>query len=204
MAREAKLSPMAMAVLGLLVERSMHPYEMYQLLMHRQDDRLLKVKPGTLYHTVARLADAALIEAAGTEKDGKRPERTSYSILPAGRELLEHRLMELLETPLNEYPAFPQALAEAHNLPPDVVLELLRNRTQELELHIASLEHYAAGAKTRGVEPMFWIHVPFLLHLKQAEREWITTLCADLSSGVMPWPDFETLRNSQQKNSQNF
>jgi len=48
----AELTPLAISVLALLEERSMHAYEMYQLLITRHNDRLLKVRPGSLYHTV--------------------------------------------------------------------------------------------------------------------------------------------------------
>ncbi|BAS16724.1 transcriptional regulator protein [Arthrobacter sp. Hiyo8] len=52
MARAA-LTPLGVAALALLVEAPMHPYEMYQLLMARHEDRLVKVRPGTLYHASA-------------------------------------------------------------------------------------------------------------------------------------------------------
>ena len=50
------LTPLAVSVLALLRERPMHPYEMYSLLIHRQAEYLVKVRPGSLYHTVERLA----------------------------------------------------------------------------------------------------------------------------------------------------
>ena len=52
---DVSLTPLGITVLGLLSERTMHPYEMYQLAAARRGDQLVKIKPGSLYHTVTRL-----------------------------------------------------------------------------------------------------------------------------------------------------
>ena len=88
MARATALTPLGVAALSLLVEEPMHPYEMYQLLIARHEDRLVKVRPGTLYHAVGRLEEQGLVTATGTDREGNRPERTTYTISAAGREAL--------------------------------------------------------------------------------------------------------------------
>ena len=50
--RKVKLAPLGIATLALLTERPMHPYEMFQTMLARHDDRVVKVRPGSLYHTV--------------------------------------------------------------------------------------------------------------------------------------------------------
>jgi DNA-binding PadR family transcriptional regulator len=187
MAATRQLTPLGVAALGLLAERAMHPYEMYQLLIHRREDRLVKVRPGTLYHTVGRLAEADLVKAVGTEREGNRPERTTYAILPAGREALELRLKELLARPAAEYPSFPQAVAEAHNLPAGVVLELLAERLAALETSLAELETDARLARSRGVEQRFWMDVLYQRAMTGAELDWIRQLHSDITTGAMPW-----------------
>ena len=186
-AAEKQLTPLGMAALGLLVERPMHPYEMYQLLIHRREDRLVKVKPGTLYHTVGRLAEADLVKAIGTERDGNRPERTTYAILPAGREALEMRLQDLLARPATEYPSFPQAVAEAHNLPACVVLELLGKRVATLDAHLFELETDAHTAHAGGVEQRYWMDVLYQQAMVRAELAWIRQLCSDITTGTLRW-----------------
>ena len=106
------LTPLAVSVLALLAERAMHPYEMYQLLLDRHEDELVKVRPGSLYHTVERLDGLGHVRACGTERSGNRPERTTYEITSTGRAALRWRLLEMLNAPVNEYPEFPVALSE--------------------------------------------------------------------------------------------
>ena len=79
------LTPLGISALALLAERPMHPYEMYQLLMERSEDRVVKVRPGSLYHTVDRLAGQGYVRATGTGRAGNRPERTTYEITATGR-----------------------------------------------------------------------------------------------------------------------
>lgn len=187
MAPGQQLSPLAMAALGLLAEKDMHPYEMYQLLMHRHEDRLLKVRPGTLYHAVARLAGEDLVETIGTARDGNRPERTTYAILPAGRKRLTESLCALLSTPLKEYPRFPQALSEAHNLPAGEVLDLLGKRMAVLEEQLATLETEQKLALARAAPRQYWIDVSYQQHLLKAELGWVQGLCTELTDGSLLW-----------------
>ncbi|MGA7205443.1 MAG: PadR family transcriptional regulator [Specibacter sp.] len=187
MARNTQLTPLGICALGLLVERPMHPYEMYQVLMHRHEDRVVKVRPGTLYHTVGRLAASKLVEPVGTERDGNRPERTTYAILPLGKVALENRIKDLLSTPFNEYPSFPQALGEAHNLPAGVVVELLEQRQEALRASLAELDEGVAKADAKGVEPRFLIDIAYQQTLLKADIQWLDGLCADIGSGAIAW-----------------
>ncbi len=187
MKRSPELSALAMAALGLLAERPMHPYEMYQLLVHRHEDRVLKVRPGTLYHAVGRLAEAGLVEATGTVKDGNRPERTNYAILPAGRERLNAALRQLLAEPVNEYPRFPQALSEAHNLPPGEVVDLLDRRLAALAEGLAAMDSDSSAAEARNVPRFFWIDLGYMQHQLRAEVAWLQELKAAIADGSLPW-----------------
>ncbi len=187
MTRNTPLTPLGISALGLLVERPMHPYEMYQVLMQRHEDRIVKVRPGTLYHAVARLAADGLVEPIGTERDGNRPERTTYAILPAGRDALKSRVEELLSTPVNEYPCFPQALDEAHNLPADSVTRLLERRLAHLQEQLTALETVVSKAVAKGVEPRFLIDAEYQQTLLNAEIKWVGQLCTDIASGALPW-----------------
>ncbi|MFB9164391.1 MULTISPECIES: PadR family transcriptional regulator [Arthrobacter] len=188
MAELKHLTPLAMAALGLLAERPMHPYEMYQLLIDRHEERLLKIRPGTLYHAVGRLADAHMVEALGTARDGKRPERTTYALLPAGRRRLSEVLCEDLAQPAEEYPRFPQALSEAHNLPAHLVIDLLEQRLPVLDEKLAMLGADRELAKSRGVDPAYWIDIRYQEHMVRAELDWVHGFIARLKQADLSWP----------------
>ena len=181
------LTPLGVAALGLLNERSMHPYEMFQLMVQRAEDRLVKVRPGSLYHTVDRLAQDGLVTALGTERAGNRPERTVYEITDAGRLALSDRVADLLGTPVNEYPVFPLAVAEAHNLPADTVAALLRRRLEQQDAVIRSYQAGLESVRARGVPRRYWVDAELSLALLRAETDWIRTFLDELATGALDW-----------------
>ncbi len=185
----AELTPLGVASLALLAEQPMHPYEMYQLLMARHEDRLVKVRPGTLYHAVGRLAESGLVETAGTEREGNRPERTTYRITAAGHEALDARIQDMLSTPVNEYPVFPHAIAEAHNLPAAVVMELLAERLVALGTDLDFLVHAEATVTAKGLDRKYWIDITYQQAMRRTEIAWIRELLEELRNGRLPWDE---------------
>ncbi|MGY2745406.1 PadR family transcriptional regulator [Arthrobacter sp. UYCu723] len=187
MARATPLTALGVAALSLLVEEPMHPYEMYQLLMARHEDRLVKVRPGTLYHAVGRLEEQGLVEATGTDREGNRPERTTYEISEAGREALIQRLQDMLAKPVNEYPSFPLAISEAYNLPAGVVVELLGLRLADLQGQLNFLVAAEERVQAKGVERKYWIDLAYQQTMLRAEIGWIRNLQDQLGGGQLHW-----------------
>lgn len=187
MPKAADLTPLGVASLALLAEQPMHPYEMYQVLMARHEDRLVKVRPGTLYHAVGRLAEGGLVEATGTEREGNRPERTTYRITPAGHEALDSRLQAMLSTPVNEYPVFPHAIAEAHHLPEGVVIDLLEERLAALDADLDFLVRGEAVVTAKGLDRKYWLDITYQQAMRRTEIAWIRGLLMELGNGQLPW-----------------
>lgn len=181
------ITPLGVAALGLLDERPMHPYEMFQLMLQRAEDRLVKVRPGSLYHAVDRLARDGLVAPVATERAGNRPERTVYRITEAGRLALGDRVAELLGEAVNEYPVFPLAVAEAHNLPADTVTALLRRRLEQQDAVIRSYQAGLESVRARGVPRRYWVDAELSLALLGAETEWIRTFLDELATGALDW-----------------
>ncbi|MDP5227911.1 MULTISPECIES: PadR family transcriptional regulator [Arthrobacter] len=179
------LTPLSLAALGLLREKPRHPYEMYQTLVFRGEDRIVKVRPGTLYHSVARLAEQGFVEEDGVERDGNRPERTVYRITLAGVEALGAALEEMLGESGTTFPPFPLALAEAHSLPAGRVVEKLGNRIQGLHERLAEYELLRNAALEREVPRAFWIVVEYQQHLLEAEADWLSGLVEEIRTGSL-------------------
>ena len=87
------------AVLALLREGPMHPYQMQILLRLRHKDEILALKRGSLYHAIGRLVRDALIAAKSTDREGRRPERTTYAITAAGRKEFTRVLRQIIVAP---------------------------------------------------------------------------------------------------------
>ncbi|MET3565285.1 DNA-binding PadR family transcriptional regulator [Leifsonia sp. 563] len=189
MSEPRTLTPLAVAALALLAEGPSHPYEMYQTLMQRSEDRLVKVRPGSLYHTVDRMEAHGFVRATGTEREGNRPERTTYEITDAGTRALGERITEIIGTPTNEYPEFPLGLGEAHNLPIETVIALLRKRVALIRADTGVLDGAIADLTQRGVPAKYWLDVRYQRAITATEADVLETLIADLQSGTVSWSE---------------
>lgn len=186
----ATLTPLAIAVLALLEERPMHPYEMYQLLLQRREDYLLKVRPGSLYHSVTRLAEQDLVHAEGTDRAGNRPERTTYRITRSGSAALRARITDIIRTPIREYPIFPLAMSEAHNMPAQEVIGLVTERIGLLDNDLTELDAVHEWVTTNRVPRRYWMVIEYIRAQTAAEITWLRRIVAELRDGTLEWEQF--------------
>lgn len=180
-------TPLGIAVLGLLVERPMHPYEMFQTFMQRSENHIVKVRPGSLYHAVERLERDGLVRATGTEREGRRPERTLYEITDAGHDRLLERVTELLAGWKYEYPEFPLALAEAHNLPRDVVVRLLERRILAIQAQLELVGGGVHHVEGENLARKYWIEASYLKAILIAELAWVQGFVDELKNESIDW-----------------
>jgi DNA-binding PadR family transcriptional regulator len=176
---------LALTVLASLAERPMHPYELASIAKHRGKDKDMKINWGSLYTVVANLEKHGFIEAAGTDRQGRRPERTVYEITPAGRAELTDWLRELLGNPQREYPTFRAALSVAGLLGPDEVRDLLDTRLRALGDQIAK-DADDLAATAREIPRIFLIEEEYALAIRRAEAEWVRGLLAEMADGSLP------------------
>jgi len=184
---------MALAVLGTLVQRPMHPYEIASFLRARGKDEDMPIKWGSLYTVVGNLEKHGFVEAVGSSRDGARPERTTYRLTPAGGEELRDWVRELLGTPEPERTRFKAALSMLGALGPDEAVELLRQRTRLLHQRITDEQERLAGL---DVPRLFLVEDEYEIAVQRAELAWIRGLLAELESGAFPdlagWRAFHT------------
>jgi DNA-binding PadR family transcriptional regulator len=181
------LTPLALAVLHMLSERPMHPYEMRQQIRDHGIDYTIKVTHGSLYHTVERLAERGFIEAVETSRAGRRPERTVYAITEAGQDEALAQLRSMIARPVQEYPALGAALAFARMLPPEELALLLRRRTVAVEAGIAAHDTIIDGLRKQGVDRVGLIEVEYCQALLRAELDWLRVAEDDITSGRLRW-----------------
>lgn len=186
--KTALKTPIALAVLNLLFERPMHPYEMQQQMRERGHDFVIKMKGGSLYSTIDRLAAAGLIRPVETSREGRRPERTVYGLTDEGRDGLFLWMGDLLASPVHEYPWFGAVLAFLGALHPDEVKRLLEHRHMALERDIAAEERVLAGMTERGLPRLWGVETEFALAIRRAELAWVRQIVVDLANGALVWP----------------
>jgi DNA-binding PadR family transcriptional regulator len=175
-----QLTSLGISVLALLRGRPMHGYEMFQTLVEQHADRIVKVRPGSLYHVVDRLTEEKLIRRAATARDGKRPERAIYEITDAGGEALAERVGQLIAVPAPEFPQFAVALAEIDTLGADAAANALDDRVGALEARGAEI----MALRDASVTPAgYLVAFDYLLATTQAELSWLRSFAGSIRSG---------------------
>jgi DNA-binding PadR family transcriptional regulator len=176
----------ALAVLGLLREQQMHPYEMQRQLHLRHTDELLALKRGSLYHAINQLQRDGLIEPVEVSREGRWPERTVYRITVDGEEELLAWIRELVTTPAREPSQFMAALAHLRQLTPTDAREQLQLRSVNLQAMIASLQAVERGVAAL-VDRLAVVEVAYARALVEAELAWILRLIDELDRGELYW-----------------
>jgi DNA-binding PadR family transcriptional regulator len=185
--RRAPFNVLSLAVLALLHEHPMHPYEVAYTMRERRMEDSIKLNYGALYHTVGLLQADGLIAPLENERPGRRPERTVYSLTDAGRSQALDWLRDLLRHPRKEFPRFQAGLTVLTLLPRDEALALLGERAEDLAVQIQTERAAFERLRERGIQRLVLLEDEYALAMRQAELDWITHLCADIGSGHLAW-----------------
>jgi len=220
MAQKSRLgNPLALAVLALLFERPMHPYEMAATLKERRKEDSIKLRYCSLYTVIEGLLARGLIVAKEISRAGKRPERTVYALTAAGLDELRDWMRELLRDPAKEYPQFEGALCLMPVLPPDEAVSLLRQRPLQLsgnvwqmEAQLAELAQTDLSALTgkqdlppalagQKFPPLFSVEAEYRLALVKAELAFVNELVRRITEDgwgpVDLWRDVQAMSAKQ-------
>jgi DNA-binding PadR family transcriptional regulator len=173
MSKRKVANPLALAVLALLAEKPMHPYEISSTLRERAKEQSIKLNYGSLYSVVDSLVRHKLIDVQETVREGRRPERTVYSITDLGRIEMVDWLSDLLAVPVKEYLQFEAALSLMPVLSPDEVIRLLEVRRTRLDAELAANDGIMAKMGEHGMPYLWTIEVDYMQTLRRAEREFV-------------------------------
>ncbi|MDI5965552.1 PadR family transcriptional regulator [Streptomyces sp. SL13] len=186
-------NPLALALLGLLLEQPAHPHAMAAALRERGLDQVFKVTTGSLYDTVRVLARDGWIEAADTEQVGGRPARTVYRHTPQGREYFTQWLDELIREPFQEYPRFLSAVSYLGALGRRRAAEALRERAAALHDRLDEGERAHRRALEEHRAPrLFVIEAEYAQEMIRAELAWVRRVAGEIEDGTLEWPEAPT------------
>jgi DNA-binding PadR family transcriptional regulator len=194
MAPRKRSNLLALAVLSLLTERPMHPYEMAAMMRQRGLASTVKLNFGALYAVIETLHRLALIVPMETRRQGRHPERTIYATTEAGRAEFFDWLRVLIRTPAIEYTQFVAGLALIAHLSPLEAVALLEDRMHSLSEKIQEQHSDLETGKQRGVDRLFLIEDEYRLAQLESERGWIQKLIGEIRDGTLTETSDDILR----------
>ena len=180
-------SPLAVAVLSMLVPGPLHPYGIQRLIKHWGKDQVVNVgQRANLYKTIKRLHEAGLIAVRQIERDQQYPERTVYELTEDGRRQAPVWLASMLVTVRNEFPQFPAALSFAMLLAPGELQAGLEQRAAALREDLARIERDLEDLSA-SLPRVTLLDDEYRRAVTAAELAWIDGVLADLRTGVLTW-----------------
>lgn len=189
-------NPLALAVMALLYERPMHPYEMVSTMRERHKHESVRLRYSSLYSVVEALERNELVVPVETRREGRRPERTVYALTEAGGEEFLSWLRELLRKPMKEYTQFAAGLSFLPALPPGEAATLLRERVRLLEEEVGRRRAEMDAAMEQGLAWLFLVEDEHELVLREAELSWVRGLAGGIEAGTLEgmeqWESFHS------------
>lgn len=157
---DKQLTNAELAVLGLIVERSLHGYEIEAVIQERGMRNWTEIGFSSIYRVLGLLEREALIDSRQEKAPGKGPARKVYSATSQGRERYREEAVEALSKARRTYPAFLQGLAALPEIGETETARALRSyklglaeRLEEVKakdlpgipFHVAAMFSYSAA-----------------------------------------------------------
>jgi DNA-binding PadR family transcriptional regulator len=92
------LSNKETALLGLLMEESMYPYQMEKIIQYRDMRSWTEISMSSIYKSLAKLEERALVKSDVSISEGNRPQKF-FSITMEGRTAFRAKIKDLISKP---------------------------------------------------------------------------------------------------------
>ncbi|MUT68551.1 PadR family transcriptional regulator [Paenibacillus sp. NEAU-GSW1] len=171
-------------VLGLLMEKDRHPYEIRQTIKGRNWDQTFRVKDGSLYYAVDQLKQEGLIEVAEmiSVPGDNRPDKTVYRITESGKAKLLEMIYEQMKQGF--YPQHPlfMTLPFVRHTDLSCVSTLVE---QQLEASICRINHIESvlDYKKEWLPRGALVMIEGVLRFNRAEKEWLEHVLEEARNG---------------------
>ena len=178
---DALANRLVLPLLGLLVERPAHPYELATRLNDRY--RFLSTQRSSVTTLAKSLAEAGLIRPQRSKRVGNRPARKAYELTDAGLKEFRARVTAHIEKAPAASARFTLGLAYIGILSRTKAAAALRRRvvSRRAELDAIPTLH-PGGIEVHMIEMAYWKAV------LEAEIQWLSTFIDRITSRDIAWP----------------
>jgi DNA-binding PadR family transcriptional regulator len=178
-------------VLGAVRETGpVHGYDLRRELLSWGAKEWANVTPGSVYNALKTLVREGMLEVVGTDRQGARPERTTYRITEEGEEELLRLLREnLWHSGLPNHPLLA-GLAFLPLFPRDELAKAMRHRADKLRAQATqrrsearAIADNADDAPLGGIPPHVAESFRLTAALLEGEAAWASELAERLERG---------------------
>ena len=178
---DALANRLVLPLLGLLVERPAHPYELAARLNDRY--RFLSTQRSSVATLAKSLAEGGLIRPQRSKRVGNRPARRAYELTDAGMKEFRARVTAQIEEAPAASDRFTLGLAYIGILSRTKAATALRRRVVSRRQELAAIPGIPPGEpEVHMIEMAYWKAV------LEAEIRWLDTFIVRITSRDIIWP----------------
>lgn len=175
---------MKLAILGLLLEADMHPYEITLKMKERAMTHYTKIQMGSLYYAVDQLAKEEHIEPVEVIRSSNRPDKTIYRITEKGKKLFHQLLLQKFKEPEPIFHPIYLALSFSDHGDQNKIADLLEQRIKQIEHQVNF--YYALYEDHIEQVPKGALHLMIgMYEHSKTELQWLKRLYADAQRGKL-------------------
>ncbi|GAA1993803.1 PadR family transcriptional regulator [Amycolatopsis minnesotensis] len=170
------LTPAELTLLGLLVEKPRHGYELEEVITARGMREWTEIGFSSIYYLLTKLRDRGLIAEAGEQAHGKA--RKVFGPTPDGVRACAEAAAAAIATLRPTTPPVLIGLASQPAIPPALLHAALARRAEALAEKIADVRAAARTAAPPFVKAIF----DYSLTQLEAERKWLAAYRGELDA----------------------
>ncbi|MDT7728830.1 MAG: hypothetical protein QOI21_5406 [Actinomycetota bacterium] len=178
------LTPAELTLLGLLVEKPRHGYELEEVITARGMREWTEIGFSSIYYLLGKLRDRDLIAEAGTHEGRRATARKVYAPTAEGRTVCAQATEEVIAEPRPVFPPLLVGLANQPVIPPERLRAALARRAEALA------ERHSAVRRAADAQP----HMPefvraifdYTLTQLAAEQAWLSAYRASPADAPTP------------------
>ena len=178
---DALANRLVLPLLGLLVERPAHPYELAARLNERY--RFLATQRSSVTTLAKSLVEAGLIRPQRSKRVGNRPARQVYELTDAGLKEFRARVTAQIEEAPAASARFTLGLAYIGILSRATAAAALRRRVVSRRAELDAIPTLQPG----GIE-VHMIEMAYWKAVLEAEIQWLSTFIDRITSRDIDWP----------------
>lgn len=166
-----ELTPAELTVLGLVIERPQHGYDVEQVIERRGVRQWTDIGFSSIYYLLAKLEKRGLLHVP--EAPAAAKSRRVFHATAAGEEIAARNALELIATPQPVPHPLLVGLANLALLSEREHAQALRGRLAQIEARVTAVQ---AARQAQGPLPLSAREVfSYSLSLLEAERQWLAS-----------------------------
>ena len=170
-----------LAILGLVVEKPRHGYEIEQVIEERGMRNWTEIGFSSIYYLLKKLETQGLAEARSDTGQAKGPARKVFRATRKGGNAWKRETLQALSTHQRMFPQFYLGMAGIPSQEPEAVIEALHGYMAGLDERMAEIE---ASRRRSGTDLPLYVEAMFTYGetLVEAERAWATGFIRDIEA----------------------